>query len=409
MTGMITALVGSIIEAWAEVRVNRTRVLLSLVGVAVAVAAVTGVIAVGNIAQQGATETSERTSGRPATLYLTMFMADGSAPPEETASRVWSEALARYDVTYASAVSRTQTNVQFADGVSEVDTQLVDQPYAVMHRTTLDEGTWFTARDADAAAPSIVVNEAFYDRLGRPDLARHPTVALAGANPVTAVIVGVVPTDSFDTASSMYMLNDSYSRAKELLQPDGGQQVTPQFELWVPPALAADLTTRLQTEISSELGEGGSAQVYRQDYAASGEDPFLSIKLLISGVGALVLLLGALSLVNISLVTVRQRIQEIGIRRSFGATGARVFFAVMMESVVATVAAGVIGVMVAILVVSSPMLVQTVAPGIIDVPPFPLDVALLGLAAATIVGGLAGILPALIAVRVRVIDAIRYT
>lgn len=65
--------------------------------------------------------------------------------------------------------------------------------------------------------------------------------------------------------------------------------------------------------------------------------------------------------------------QEIGIRRSFGATAGRVFVAVMMESVVATVAAGV-----------------------------------LGLAAATFVGALAGLTPALVAVRVKVIDAIRY-
>ena len=45
-----------------------------------------------------------------------------------------------------------------------------------------------------------------------------------------------------------------------------------------------------------------------------------------------VILLGALGLVNIALVTVKQRVREIGIRRSFGATAGRVFFAVMMES-----------------------------------------------------------------------------
>ena len=53
----------------------------------------------------------------------------------------------------------------------------------------------------------------------------------------------------------------------------------------------------------------------------------------------LILLLGALGLVNIAMVTVRGRIREIGVRRSFGATAARVFVAVMLESVVATVVA----------------------------------------------------------------------
>jgi putative ABC transport system permease protein len=42
------------------------------------------------------------------------------------------------------------------------------------------------------------------------------------------------------------------------------------------------------------------------------------------------------------------------------------------------------------------------------VPPFPAEAALIGLGAATLVGALAGLLPALVAVRVKVIDAIRY-
>ena len=119
-------------------------------------------------------------------------------------------------------------------------------------------------------------------------------------------------------------------------------------------------------------------------------------------------MLGALGLVNISLVTVRQRIREIGIRRSFGATASRVFFAVMMESVVATVVAGAVGVFVAVLIVQAPMVRDFVASGLTDVPAFPVEAALLGLAAAAGVGALAGLLPALVAVRVKVIDAIRF-
>ena len=121
------------------------------------------------------------------------------------------------------------------------------------------------------------------------------------------------------------------------------------------------------------------------------------------------LLLGALGLVNIALVTLKQRIREIGIRRSFGATAGRVFFSVMMESVVATVAAGVVGVIAAVLIVKNPVVEGFIGQGqVTDFPPFPVEAAVLGLVSATIVGALAGLLPALVAVRVKVIDAIRY-
>ena len=53
-----------------------------------------------------------------------------------------------------------------------------------------------------------------------------------------------------------------------------------------------------------------------------------------AGPGSLVLFLGGLGVLNIGLVTVRQRIREIGVRRSFGATSGRIFAAVMLESVV---------------------------------------------------------------------------
>ena len=120
----------------------------------------------------------------------------------------------------------------------------------------------------------------------------------------------------------------------------------------------------------------------RQDYLAyGGDDPLLPVKLVLGGVAVLVLLLGALGLVNISLVTVRHRIREIGIRRSFGATAGRVFFAVMMESVVATVVAGVVGVIGSVLIVKNPWLRGLVGQGVDDLPPFPVEAALIGLAA----------------------------
>ena len=113
-------------------------------------------------------------------------------------------------------------------------------------------------------------------------------------------------------------------------------------------------------------------------------------------------------MLNISLVTVRYRIREIGIRRSFGATAGRVFFSVMMESIVATVVAGFIGVLLAIVALENPLSVSLIGKIVQDVPPFPVAAAIVGLVVSTIVGALAGLMPAIVAVRVKPIDAIRY-
>ena len=75
------------------------------------------------------------------------------------------------------------------------------------------------------------------------------------------------------------------------------------------------------------------------------------MQIITSAISSIVLLLGGLSLVNIQLVAMRQRIREIGVRRSFGASGGRIFASVMMESVVATAVAGVLGIALAVAVV----------------------------------------------------------
>lgn len=402
-----TGFVGSLVEAWAELRIHRTRVLLSLIGVAVAVAALTGIVALGAIAQQSQIETLERQTGRPATLAISAYNPNsGETPDVELINAAFLATMDRYRIEYRSRNAYTNFQIQFPDGVRDVQAQVVDQQFGVMHRIRLAEGEWFTVRDTERLAPAVIVNEFFWNLLGSPDLRTHPTIVLPGREPTTAVITGVTPSGPFEEYPSMFLLTQAWDR---IATPELKAQTFPNYEAWVPLELADELTVLIQRDISGALGTDWQTDVIRNDYLSfSDEDPLLFIKILVTGVAILILLLGALGLVNISLVTVRHRIREIGIRRSFGATAGRVFFAVMMESVVATVVAGVIGVAIAVLVVKNPTVVQFVAQGVDDVPAFPVEAALLGLGSSVVVGALAGLLPALVAVRVKVIDAIRY-
>ena len=402
-----SSLVGAVVEAGQELRIHRTRVLLSLIGVAVAVCAITSVVGLGGMAEQSVREQGEKNGGRPATLYIGAYRADGQPVTRDALREAIDSAAKRYSISYVSENSYTQQQVQYPDGTASVETRLVDAPYAAMHRIEVSAGSWFTAADHNRLAPAVVINQGMYRRIGSPALASHPTIALRGEKNTVGVVVGVIEVPYQDEFDSMYMLGDAYAAIADA---EALSQLSPNFEVWVPEEISGELAGLLKRDLVGALGEGAQVQVDRQDAGAySEEDPYAAIRLLVGGVAGLVLLLGALGLVNISLVTVSQRVREIGIRRSFGATAGRVFFAVMMESVVATVIAGVFGVAAAVLVVQSPLIQGWIIPaGTSDTPAFPLDAALLGLAAATGVGAVAGLLPALVAVRVKVIDAIRF-
>ena len=409
MSRILTNLWGAILEAWTELRIHKTRVLLSLIGVAVAVTAITTVVALGQIAEQAGREQNERQGGRPALLWINMYSTDGSPMDIGAMDDAFAETVNRYSVTYASHNGYMNGRVQLPGaGVVDVQGQAVDESFGPMHRVKLLEGSWFTAADNERLAPAVIINEYYWKQLGSPALSSHPTIELLGENDVTAVIVGVTPSSTWEEWPSMMLLYSAYQR---IVSPTLQAQQPPGYEMWVPPDMSEQLTELVKRDVAGALGDDYQVDVQRQDYEAfigQGEDPYLTLKLMVGGGALLVLLLGALGLVNISLVTVRQRIREIGIRRSFGATAGRVFFAVMMESIVATFVAGVVGVIIAVLLVQSPLVQEQVGQGVVDLPPFPAQAALLGIAASVVVGAIAGLLPALVAVRVKVIDAIRY-
>jgi putative ABC transport system permease protein len=404
-----TSFVGSVVEAWSEVKVHRTRVLLSLIGVGVAVAALTSVVAGGAIATQIQTEQSERWGGRPATISVNAFhLVEGREASAAEMGPLIDGVAERYGIGHTTRNGNGPLQVQLPDGVYGINATLVDRAYGVIHRTQLQDGAWFTEQDERRLAPAIIVSSDLWARLGSPDLRTHPTLELVTAErTVVTVVVGITPShpEAQGMDLSTFLLNDDYLgfATKEELA-----NTYYQYELWIPPDVATELSERIRVDVAGSLGEGWEVNVWRGDYLAQGEDPLLPMKLAVTGVAILVLVLGALSLVNIALVTVRHRIREIGIRRSFGATAGRVFFSVMMESVVATAFAGLVGVMLAVLVVKNPWVTDWLSGYIQDVPAFPVEAAVIGLVAATGVGALAGLLPALVAVRVKVIDAIRY-
>jgi putative ABC transport system permease protein len=345
----------------------------------------------------------DRDSGRQTTITVNAWGA-GSSADVVPAMRAMAD---RYDVTHASVM--LWTSGRFRAGTTTIDAQLqlVDQPYGVMHRVPVAEGAWFAPGDDERRAPALVVNESFLTAVGISDLAGRPVVTVPGDHPATMVVIGVTPNRWPDEGPSAFALYDPYTRVTGAPEVDPAMGVVPQLELWVPPELADDADRRVRADLTAALGAGTMVDSFRNDQF--GQQAFNdTFRLVVVGIGALVLLLGALSLVNIALVTVRQRIREIGIRRSFGASSGRVFFSIMLESVVATAVAGVVGVGLAITVVQALPLETWLGFTIEDTPPFPLSAAMAGLLAAAGVGALAGLLPAVVAVRVRPIDAIRY-
>ncbi|NTW42043.1 MAG: FtsX-like permease family protein, partial [Cellulomonadaceae bacterium] len=347
----MSGLAGAVVEAWDELRIHKLRVLLALIGVAAAVTAITGVTAAVQMLTQGMQEQVDRSNGRMVSLTLDAWPTTGTVDADQISTLEGAQAvvLERYGITYASRRLWMQTDVRFSDGTLPIQVTAVDPAMGTLSRIVPEQGRWFAGADADAFAPVLVVNEAFLTRLGLSDLSSRPTVQIGMDEGVTATVVGVV-SDTWQGASpEAYVLYDQSERWA-LTDPAYGIQ-PPGLMMWVPADQADGLREVIPRDLRATLPGWQINVSSNADGGGFGFDR--AARWVALGVGGFALLLGGLGLLNISLVTVRHRIREIGIRRSFGATSTRVFFGVMLESVVATVVAGLIGVVLAVAVIKN--------------------------------------------------------
>lgn len=137
---------------------------------------------------------------------------------------------------------------------------------------------------------------------------------------------------------------------------------------------------------------------------------FLGIKILIWIVGLGTLLSGVVGVSNIMLVTIKERTREIGVRRALGAKPAVIIRQVIAESLLLTILAGIVGLVigVAIMAVVAKFVGNTPSPDVMFLDP---QIGFSAAIAATVIivlsGLLAGVLPATRAIQIKAIDAIR--
>ena len=126
------------------------------------------------------------------------------------------------------------------------------------------------------------------------------------------------------------------------------------------------------------------------------------LKIFLSGVAAISLIVGGIGVMNIMLVSVTERIREIGIRKAIGATRMDILMQFLTESIVLSVVGGFIGISLSVGILAIVTLL-----GIFDVSAS-MSSILLSVGFSTAIGLIFGILPAYKAGNLKPIDALRF-
>lgn len=442
----------AIIEAWEEIRINRARVILSLIGVAAAVWAMSTVIALGSIVSASTQADAARMQGVPGTIdvWVSPVGNDEQGPdvpsdvPTDSTEQTTSASIVELDAdgrvvddfsrASLALVAQTKANLWTriletnmtpqAPGTPPCRTSDIEEEYDpsdVCHASArifgvdagyfdiyphpLVAGRLLTKGDAHLAMNPTVVTRTLWEGLGTPDLADFPRFVMQEHPNVIFTVVGVVADSPYSRDMEAWTPYEGLAAA---LPPVGANsEVTTHLSVTAPLDKAQEASDAIVASLKARLGPRWQAESYYDDASQQADASRMrKWTLAIAAVGGIVILIGALGLLTVSIVTIKQRVREIGIRRAMGASAKRIFFAVFLESVVATTVAGFLGIVASVATMRSGLLDKIMMTS--TTLPYPMTAAFIGLSISATVGALCGIIPATIAVRIKPIDAIRY-
>ncbi|NYH51754.1 putative ABC transport system permease protein [Nocardiopsis arvandica] len=416
---MLRSLTAGIVLAFAGSRANVARTILSCAGIVVGVGALIMVVTASDFGQRFATAYSEANAGRPATLQVSVFgQITDRAAFEEDLVRAGGQDVSVYHTPSGAPKIRSGGSV-----VPDVQFLGVDPSLGDIRRMNMAEGRWLTEADTGSLAPVMVVNQPLADALG--DLTQ---VQVGTDQWLDVRVVGVLESSALDLGwYSVYLLRSPAS--EDLLfgssSDTGGEEGDPfampgsqtTYQVRIDPQDPAaqdpwgEIFTGRLASASWRWGieDPESISAYRADYAEEVDRIIDYMSWGLMGIAVITLATGLLGVLNVGLVTVRERRRELATYRALGASRSTLFVAVVMEAVVVSLVAGVIalaGCWAA--VVAGGMVLERFVPLPDGVPlNIPASGVLVGLGSAALVGLLAGIIPATRALRASVVAGLR--
>jgi putative ABC transport system permease protein len=417
---------------WDNIRIalraltaNKLRSGLTMLGIIIGVASVVALMSIGKGATAGITSQVENLGSNLITISSgRVFRAFGGGSvsiaelSNASASLLYSdyEAIATYSkanlgkIAGISPTYQDQAAIKYGESAGQFSVTGVLAEYLTVNAYEVESGRFITANDNKSEARVVVLgSQAAVDIFsGLNPLGR--TITLNG---ISFEVIGVLASKGsigfgggddvvlvpLETGYARLFTGRSNTAGKRSLSALAVSAATPEAV----DGVIGDIELILRREHKIKLTEDLGFSVSSQDAILSNLSTITdTMTLFLAAIAAISLLVGGIGIMNISLVSVKERTREIGLRKAVGAQRGTILVQFLIETLTLAILGGVIGILLGAGIASLVNLTGVITSLVTA------DVVLQAFLFAALVGLFFGIYPAYQASKLRPIEALRY-
>lgn len=327
--------------AWRGMRMNRTRTGLTLLGIVIGVASVIVMLAVGEGAKQRVID--EMGSLGTTIMYLGSGHPSNGGPPGRLTIEDLEAVAALPEIGHVMPIIGDPVTVRYGNVDRQVYAFASAYVMPLVHRWRVGKGRFFTPAEDRDLAPVVVIGHKAWKNFfpdGSDPLGKQILIVDAPFE-----VIGVMAERGADSGSQDYdeMVFIPYNSGRMRVY---DARAEPDYT--VVEAASEDQVQAAEAAMKKLLIERRGRDDFRIGNAAAklqaAAQTSNAMKMMLGLIAAVSLIVGGIGVMNVMLMTVRERTREIGIRMATGARERDILRQFLTEAVLVSVVGGIIGV-----------------------------------------------------------------
>ena len=333
--------------AWRAIIGHKLRAFLTMLGIIIGIASVVSVVALGQGAQQQVLANMSDLGSNTIEIFPGQF-GDRRAGRIRTLIPADATVLAKQDfIDSATPVVSASATVRYNNKELTGEITGAGDQYFQVQNLPIVAGRAFDQKDIDNYAAVAILNQKGAENLFGATAANGYAGALGEVillKNVPVRIIGIVDTSSqsrFDMSNNISVYMPYTAAMNRLLGRSNVSSIILRINDSANPAVAEDAITRILTRRHGSQ----DFSLFNSDSLRKAISQSIQVfSILISSIAVISLVVGGIGVMNIMLVSVTERTQEIGIRMAVGARQSDILMQFLIEALMLCLLGGAIGV-----------------------------------------------------------------